>query len=217
MRQGEGRRDLLTRLEVLEAPLLDVIPVECGDVIGESAGVLEELPYGDLSAVVAVRADQTGQVVLHRGVQRDTSFGGELEHHRRGEGLGGAADPDPFVAAHRPAGPHVGQSAGARPPPAGRVVHLRGRSRHAVLPGQRVQFPLKTRMSAACARPLRHVAGASAGAGGNGAGQRQGQPGPGHRQSAAHAIFPTKRTISHDARGSRDGGHGHWRGLQSQD
>jgi hypothetical protein len=114
----QRERDQFTRREVAVAPPLDVAPLQGTDVIGQSAGVLEHPPHSDLPPVVAVRAYQVRQVTLHWRVQSDPALGCELEYDGRGERLCGAADPYALIGPHRPAGPCVGDPAGAGPPAA---------------------------------------------------------------------------------------------------
>ena len=73
--------------------------------------MLQELPYGDLSAVVAVAVDDTGQPAVDRVVQPDPALADELEQHHRHERLRGAADPEVPVDRHGRAGFQVGHPA----------------------------------------------------------------------------------------------------------
>ncbi len=84
-------------------------------VLGQSAGVLEELADRDGPPVDAVAAQQSRQVRVHRLVEGDAALTGQLEHDRRGERLGVAADADGAVAGHGGTGRQIADAGGVVP------------------------------------------------------------------------------------------------------
>lgn len=61
-------------------------------VVEDPAGVVEQVPYGDVLGLVPLAAHDSGQPPLHAVVQRQPPLGLQLEQHRGGEGLGDAGD-----------------------------------------------------------------------------------------------------------------------------
>jgi hypothetical protein len=106
--------DLLRRAQVGEA-----------DLERDPAGVVEQLPDLDL----VQRRRQVREVVPDRRLQTDLLLRGELQHDRRHEHLGDAADPEPVVRPDRALRPPVRDAFGAVPAPR--------RTRHPQLRGRR--------------------------------------------------------------------------------
>jgi hypothetical protein len=63
-------------------------------VVGQTAGVVEQLPDGDADRGV-------GQDGAHGGLEADPALGDELQHDGRDEGLGDARDAEAGVHRHR--------------------------------------------------------------------------------------------------------------------
>lgn len=105
--------------------------------------MLQQLADGDGAAVVAVAADQAGQVALDGGVQADAVLGGQLQHHGGHEGLGGAADTEPAVGWHGPRAAEFGDAAGGGPAVAVGVADLDQRAGEAVPVGEGIQGMLQ--------------------------------------------------------------------------
>jgi hypothetical protein len=177
--------------EVVRPPSLRVLPVQRVGVVGQAAGVPQELPHGDPPAVVAVAGDQTGQMVLDRVVQADPVFRHELEQHGGGERLGGAADADPVTGAHRAAGPYVGPAEGRAPGRARGRLHPHGGARHPVLAGQPAQHPERRRV----VTPARPVPGRPV-PGRRGRGRR-GQHHAQHRSRRRSTAQPASYSLRH--------------------
>ncbi len=119
----------------------DVVP-EVVAVVGESAGLLEELADGDAAPVDPLSADEAGQVGVDGGVQVHPPLRDELEDDDRDEGLGVAADPHLPVDGYRCAGGQVSDSCGVGPGAAVPVPDARQGGGHPVVAHQRVQAPL---------------------------------------------------------------------------
>jgi hypothetical protein len=89
-----------------------------GEVV-HAAGVVEELAHGHPAAVVAVAADDAGQVGGDRVVQVEPPLRLQLEQYGGDEGLGDAADPEPVLRQPGPSGTAVGDAGRALPRSAG--------------------------------------------------------------------------------------------------
>ncbi|GLV86067.1 hypothetical protein Slala03_57560 [Streptomyces lavendulae subsp. lavendulae] len=82
-RQPQHPPDQVLWGEVVVAQPLDAGRGERLAVVGQSAGRLEELPDGDLGAVVAVALDEAGQVVLDGCVEGQPALVGQLAGRSR--------------------------------------------------------------------------------------------------------------------------------------
>jgi len=92
---GVGEADLRTGRDGAGVP--GVLDGGQAGGLGQSAGVVQQLPHGDLCAV----AEQAGQVPGGRVVQAEPALGGQLQRHGGDVGLGEAGDAEPVSGPHR--------------------------------------------------------------------------------------------------------------------
>ncbi|MDQ0697572.1 hypothetical protein QF048_004014 [Streptomyces sp. W4I9-2] len=116
----------------------DVVPEVTG-VLGESAGLLEEVADGDAASVDALPSDEAGEVGVDEGVEAHPSLRDELEYDDRDEGLGVAADPHLPVDGYRRACGQVTDPCGVGPVAAARALDARQRGGRPAVAHQRVQ------------------------------------------------------------------------------
>jgi hypothetical protein len=64
-------------------------------------GVLEQLPYGDLPAVIPISGDDAGQPMVNRVVQGQPPRTDQLQYDRADKGFGRAAGPEIRVFRYR--------------------------------------------------------------------------------------------------------------------
>ncbi len=165
--------------------LTDVLVDECL-VVGEPAGVLQELTDRDVASVEPLPAYEARQVAVDRGVQADLPLADQLQHDHRGEHLGVAADPHLSVVRHLRPGGQVTHPRGVGTGAAIGVLDARQRGGQAVVPYQGVEaLPDGVRPGGGECRGRRQSA------------QRHdadGDRGRGRQGSAPAALLPRGRT-----------------------
>jgi len=117
------------------------------DVIGQAAGVLEQLTDGDQTAVVAVAPHEPGEVALDRGVQLNPVAGDQLQHHGGYEGLRRAADTELAIARHGLVATELSNPAHAHPAVATCVADLDECAGEAITVGQHIERLLHARVA----------------------------------------------------------------------
>ncbi|MGX1159009.1 hypothetical protein RKD39_006587 [Streptomyces albogriseolus] len=141
---GQRRGEQVVRVEEAVLNLLEVLQPYVLRVVGQPAGVLEQVPDGDLPGVDALAAHESGEVPLDGRVQRGLALRDQLQHHDGGEGLGVAARPHlpvvrdrrPAVEPRRPRDQRGGTAVLAGPGERGRELLLRHQPVEASLEGR---------------------------------------------------------------------------------